>query len=111
MLTIWSGLGVTAGAHRLWAHRSYKARLPLQIFLALGHSIAGQNCLFIWCRDHRVHHCFSDTDGDPHNIHRGVFFSHVGWLVMRKHPRVLDSGSRLSFADLHEDAVVRFQKR
>lgn len=29
------GLGITAGAHRLWAHRSYKAKLPLRIFLAL----------------------------------------------------------------------------
>jgi stearoyl-CoA desaturase (delta-9 desaturase) len=83
LLTIWSGLGVTAGAHRLWAHRAYKARLPLRIFLALGQSIAGQNCLYIWCRDHRVHHKFSDTDADPHNIYRGVFFSHVGWLVVR----------------------------
>jgi len=36
------GLGVTAGAHRLWSHRSYKAKLPLRIFLAICHSIAGQ---------------------------------------------------------------------
>jgi fatty-acid desaturase len=36
------GLGVTAGAHRLWSHRSYKAKLPLRIFLCICHSIAGQ---------------------------------------------------------------------
>jgi hypothetical protein len=28
------GTGVTAGAHRLWTHRSYKAKLPLRIILA-----------------------------------------------------------------------------
>lgn len=38
----------------------------------LGHTIAGQNNLFVWCRDHRVHHKFSETDADPHNSLRGV---------------------------------------
>lgn len=37
-----SGLGVTAGAHRLWAHRSYRAKLPTRIFLALCNSMAFQ---------------------------------------------------------------------
>lgn len=69
------GLGITAGAHRLWSHKSYKARLPLRIFLMIGQTIAGQNSLYIWCRDHRVHHKFSETDGDPHNTNRGFFFA------------------------------------
>lgn len=37
-----SALGVTAGAHRLWSHRSYKAKLPLRIFLAAANSMAFQ---------------------------------------------------------------------
>ncbi len=37
-----SALGTTAGAHRLWAHRSYKATLPLKIFLALCQTISCQ---------------------------------------------------------------------
>lgn len=37
-----SGLGITAGAHRLWAHRSYKAKLPLRIILAMWNSMAFQ---------------------------------------------------------------------
>merc|ERR1712064_234758 len=28
-----TGLGITAGYHRLWAHSSYSASLPLKIFL------------------------------------------------------------------------------
>lgn len=37
-----SGLGITAGAHRLWSHRAYKAKLPLRIFLAFLQTTAGQ---------------------------------------------------------------------
>lgn len=105
-----SGFGVTCGAHRLWAHRSYKAKLPLRIFLAIGQSIAGQNCLYIWCRDHRVHHKFSDTDADPHNSKRGVFFSHVGWLLHKKHPDVIEQGKKLNCDDLLSDPVVYWQQ-
>lgn len=65
-----SGLGITAGAHRLWAHRSYKARFPLRVLLAAFNTIAFQDCALHWARDHRVHHKFSETDADPHNATR-----------------------------------------
>ena len=29
--------------------------------------MAGENSIFIWSRDHRTHHKFSETDADPHN--------------------------------------------
>ena len=35
-------LGITAGAHRLWSHRTYKARLPLRVFLIIGNTMAFQ---------------------------------------------------------------------
>lgn len=43
-LLLWpvSGLGITAGAHRLWSHRAYKAALPYRILLMLMNSIANQ---------------------------------------------------------------------
>ncbi|KAJ8928061.1 hypothetical protein NQ314_019408 [Rhamnusium bicolor] len=34
------GLGVTAGAHRLWAHRSYKAKWPLRLILTIFNTLA-----------------------------------------------------------------------
>lgn len=37
-----AGFGITAGAHRLWAHRSYSAKTPLRIFLATLYCMAGQ---------------------------------------------------------------------
>ncbi|XP_050816227.1 stearoyl-CoA desaturase [Gopherus flavomarginatus] len=106
-----SALGITAGAHRLWSHRSYKAGLPLRIFLAIANSMAFQNDIYEWARDHRAHHKFSETDADPHNATRGFFFSHVGWLLMRKHPDVIEKGQKLDLADLKADKVVMFQRR
>jgi stearoyl-CoA desaturase (delta-9 desaturase) len=47
-LALWpiSGLGITAGAHRLWSHRSYKASLPYRILLMLMFSIANMVSTF-----------------------------------------------------------------
>ena len=42
LLYIVSALSITAGAHRLWSHRSYKARLPLRIMLMMFNFVAGQ---------------------------------------------------------------------
>ncbi|CAL8391063.1 unnamed protein product [Arctogadus glacialis] len=106
-----SALGVTAGAHRLWSHRTYKASFPLRVFLALANSMAFQNDIYEWARDHRTHHKYSETDADPHNALRGFFFSHIGWLLVRKHPDVLEKGRKLEMSDLRADAVVMFQRR
>ncbi|XP_077469268.1 stearoyl-CoA desaturase b [Stigmatopora argus] len=106
-----SALGVTAGAHRLWSHRSYTATPPLRAFLALANSMAFQNDIYEWARDHRVHHKYSETDADPHNAKRGFFFAHVGWLLIRKHPDVIEKGRKLELSDLKADKVVMFQRR
>lgn len=106
-----SGIGITAGAHRLWSHRSYKAKLPLRILLALLNSLAFQNDIIEWARDHRVHHKYSETDADPHNAKRGFFFAHIGWLMVRKHPDVKKKGQQLDISDLLADPVLRFQRK
>ncbi|KAK4882902.1 hypothetical protein RN001_006221 [Aquatica leii] len=105
-----SGIGVTIGAHRLYSHKSFKARWPLRFVLLVLHTIAGQNCMYIWVRDHRQHHKYSDTDADPHNANRGFFFSHVGWLMSRKHPAVISKGKTIDMSDLESDFLVMFQK-
>ena len=68
LLSFWSGIGVTGGVHRLWAHRSYKAHWTIRTFLMLMYSISNQGSIYHWVRDHRVHHKFSETDADPHNV-------------------------------------------
>jgi len=110
-LYVIGGLGITAGAHRLWAHRSYRAKWPLRLLLACMQSMAFENSIYEWSRDHRVHHKYSETDADPHNALRGFFFSHVGWLLCRKHPDVKAKGKQIDLGDLHADPVVRIQHR
>lgn len=104
-------VGITAGAHRLWSHRSYKAHLCLRIFLMICNTIALQNDIYVWCRDHRVHHKYSETDADPHNSKRGFFFAHMGWLMVRKNREVFRKGATIDLTDLKRDPVVMFQRR
>ncbi|XP_058798659.1 acyl-CoA Delta-9 desaturase-like isoform X2 [Phymastichus coffea] len=103
-----AGLGITAGAHRLWAHRSYAAKLPLRIFLAVLFCMAGMTHFHKWIRDHRTHHKYTETSADPHNANRGFFFSHVGWLMMKRHPAVKMYGSKIDMSDIEADPVIRF---
>ncbi|KAL0279665.1 UNVERIFIED_CONTAM: hypothetical protein PYX00_001170 [Menopon gallinae] len=105
------GQGVTAGAHRLFSHKAYKAKFPLKFALLAAHTMAGQNSMFVWVRDHRLHHKFSDTNADPHNAKRGFFFSHCGWLMMRKHPEVIEKGKTIDMSDLSSDPMIVFQRR
>lgn len=103
--------GITAGAHRLWSHRSYKAKLPLQIILMVLNSMAFQNTAVTWIRDHRLHHKCSDTDGDPHNATRGFFYSHIGWLMTKKSDEVIKQGKTVDMSDIYSNPVLCFQKK
>ncbi|KAJ8674810.1 hypothetical protein QAD02_010596 [Eretmocerus hayati] len=103
-----SGIGVTAGAHRLWAHRSYSAKLPLRIWLALCFLMTGQTHMHKWIRDHRTHHKFTETKADPHDSTRGFFFSHVGWLMMKRHPAVIKYGKKIDMSDIEADPVIQY---
>ena len=63
--------------------------------LPAGHLFVGAQS-----RDHRVHHKNSDREGDPYNASRGFFYSHVGWLLLKKPQAVKDAGKQLNFDDL-----------
>lgn len=104
-------MAITAGAHRLWSHRSYKAKKPLRLILMLMNCVAFQNHIIEWARDHRCHHKWTDTDADPHNVNRGFFFSHMGWLLTKKHPMVKEMGKKLDLSDLYSDPILVFQKK
>src|ERR1700712_4657065 len=80
----WTGLGITAGYHRLWAHKSYNASLPLSVFLALVGGGAVEGSIRWWSRDHRAHHRYTDTNKDPYSVRKGLLYSHLGWMVMKR---------------------------
>ena len=106
MLLTWAP-GITAGYHRLWAHRSYNASKPLQYALALFGAGAVEGSIRWWARGHRAHHRYTDTDLDPYNAHKGLLWSHIGWMVLkpRRKPGVAD------VSDLSKNDVVKWQHR
>lgn len=106
-----TSIGITAGAHRLWSHKSYKASVSFRILLAILFTATGQNDIWTWCRDHRLHHKYTETDADPHNSRRGAFFAHVGWLLTKKHPDVFLKGKTIDNTDLLNDPVVYYNKK
>jgi len=108
---VFAGVGITGGAHRLWAHRSYSAHWTVRALLMCGNSMANQGTIFHWSRDHRVHHKYSETEKDPHNAERGFFFAHVGWLLVKKDPAVIKAGNSIPLDDLLADPVVTFQMK
>jgi stearoyl-CoA desaturase (delta-9 desaturase) len=72
--------GITAGYHRLLAHRSFKTTRTFQFFLAVLGVLAGQNGPLWWVGHHRHHHRHSDREQDVHSPSEGFFWSHMGWL-------------------------------
>eukprot|EP01083_Nonionella_stella_P182067 654033_1 len=104
---LWSGLGITAGYHRLWSHASFTASKPLAIFLMIGGSGALQRSIQWWCLLHRAHHRWTDTELDPYNAQRGFFYSHVGWLLLDK----IRIKKHVNIQDLRDDPIARWQHK
>ena len=109
-ILLWAnGLSITAGYHRLWAHRTYSAHPLLKWVWSLFGGMAVQNSILIWAATHRVHHQHVDhVDRDPYAAPRGFWYSHMGWMV-RDYP-----ATRLDYknaADLLADPVVMFQHK
>ena len=103
-----TGLGITAGYHRLWSHTSYSARLPLQIFLAALGGGAVQGSIQWWSRGHRAHHRYTDTDKDPYSVNKGILYAHFGWMLLKQDPK---RAGRSDITDLNDDPVVMWQHR
>jgi len=108
---ILSGMGTTVGAHRLFTHRTFKASQKMKILMVILQTMAGQEPALHWVRDHRVHHKYTDTDADPYNSRRGFFFSHMGWLLCRKHPEVIKQGKKVDMSDLENDPILLLQQK
>jgi stearoyl-CoA desaturase (delta-9 desaturase) len=109
-LIYFSGMSITAGYHRLWAHKAYEANPIVRFVLAVGGAMALQNSILHWCSDHRVHHRFVDQNGkDPYSAKRGFFFSHIGWMLRDyQYQRYSDYAN---CKDLQKDAIVMWQHK
>lgn len=101
------GLGITAGYHRLFAHRTYRTVAPVRWCLLVLGAAALQNSALSWSADHRAHHADTDGDSDPHAVTRGAWFAHVGWLFHRREA----SADVRRLGDLWAVRSVRLQHR
>ena len=106
-----SGLGVTVGYHRLFAHRSFETFAPVRAILAILGAMAVQGPVLRWVAVHRRHHQYSDQDRDPHSpntagggiggIFKGFMHAHMGWMFEADHPRLANY-----VRDLQADKVL-----
>ncbi len=81
-----SGIGITFGYHRLFAHRSFQAHKLVQFIAIILGSSALQNSVLKWSSDHRIHHKKLDSKDDPYSIKKGFWYAHIGWIVQKKDP-------------------------
>ncbi|XP_033223364.1 acyl-CoA Delta(11) desaturase-like [Belonocnema kinseyi] len=101
-------MGLSCGGHRLWAHRSFKAKVPLRLILAFLFYGSGMYTISQWVRIHRVHHKYSETEADPHNSTRGFFYSHMGWALTKPSEECLKRLREIDVSDLKTDPIIRF---
>ncbi|HEX8781838.1 MAG TPA: fatty acid desaturase, partial [Steroidobacteraceae bacterium] len=104
-----NGMAITAGYHRLWAHRTYDAHWTLRVLYLVFGTMALQNSVFAWCSGHRTHHLHvDDEERDPYSARRGFWFSHIGWML-RRYPSGREDFRNIP--DLKKDPMLAFQHR
>jgi fatty-acid desaturase len=116
LLYFTTGVGVTAGYHRLFTHVSYRTTRPIRVGLAILGCMTAEEPFFAWVANHRRHHQYSDRVGDPHSPHlhgtgalnalKGIWHAHVGWLFARR-----DANLSRYIPDLQRDKALVFVNR
>nr|CAH7760493.1 unnamed protein product [Callosobruchus chinensis] len=102
---------VAAGAHRLWAHRSYSANGILKTFLLFCQTLSGTGSVYDWVQWHRLHHKHFGTDLDPFNPTKGWFYSHIQSVALNLSPAQEEALKEVDMSDLEKDKMIMFQKR
>ena len=77
-------LGIGMGYHRLLTHRGYKTPKWVEYFLTLCATLALEGGPIFWVATHRIHHQYSDENGDPHSPRDGKWWAHMGWILTGK---------------------------
>lgn len=101
-----TGISITAGYHRYFSHRAYKAEKPFEYLLLFFGTMAGQGSVLRWSYEHRIHHAYVDTDKDPYSIKKGFWYAHCLWLLEK--PKKIDNKV---IPDLLENPSLVFQHR
>ncbi|MDB5040055.1 MAG: Delta-9 acyl-phospholipid desaturase [Candidatus Eremiobacteraeota bacterium] len=103
--------GITLGYHRLLTHRSLKLAKPIEYACAILGTLALQGGPIDWIATHRAHHAHTDKEGDPHDVNRGLLWSHFEWLY-KPNDAMLSPEEQLRLApDLANDKFYRFMEK
>ena len=82
--------GVTIGYHRYLTHMGFKTNRVVKCVLVILGTMGWQGGAVSWVANHRLHHAYSDEEGDIHspqlskNLVRGFFHAQIGWLLRNK---------------------------
>lgn len=85
---------ITGGFHRYFSHHAFKTNRVVQFLFAFFAQTSAQRGALWWAAHHRHHHRFSDMPEDVHSPHRGLFYSHVGWILDPANDRTKVEGIR-----------------
>src|SRR6266446_888797 len=102
-----SGLSITLGYHRLFAHLAFRASWPVRAATLVFGAACFEGSALEWVSDHRRHHKHVDHEDDPYDITRGFFHAHVGWLLFKLKP----ASPRENVGDLESDRLLKWQHR
>jgi sn-1 stearoyl-lipid 9-desaturase len=98
-------LGIGMGYHRLLTHRGYKTPKAAEYGLTVLGSLAMEGGPIDWVVTHRVHHAYSDREGDPHSPRDGRWWAHMGWLLVGQAQAYPEAVKRHFAPDLMKDPV------
>lgn len=101
-----TGMSITLGYHRLFAHRAFQAKAPVKLGTLIFGACAFEDSALDWASDHRQHHKHVDQEEDPYDISKGFFWAHMGWIFFKLYPRPL-----ANVGDLKKDPLVMWQHR
>lgn len=101
-----TGLSITVGYHRLFAHRAFEANPLITFFSLVFGAAAFEQSALMWASQHRDHHRFVDTPQDPYSIKKGFWYAHIGWLIFWEHETDYSNVN-----DLSADPLIAHQHR
>lgn len=101
-----AGIGITAGYHRLFSHKSYEAPPIIRFILVIMGTLSIQGSVLQWAHDHRIHHAYTDTNRDPYPIKKGFLYAHILWIF-----KGIPKRDFSKIPDLSKDKLLVFQHK
>lgn len=110
VLYVFCQISITAGYHRLFAHRSFNARWPVKLFFLIFGAAAFEGSAIHWSLDHRDHHNYvDDNQKDPYSIGKGFLWAHMGWLIFKQDDQLYKASNKAG--DLYADPLLVWQMK